>query len=166
MSRFESNASPAIPRAKAMAVSKQSRGRSTGRQGTTGLLANGCSGPWEIAIDQTISGPTQWFMQLEGPSVYLAFEVPSLALVDHELEFLGGLPGKSSRRAVMAGRNGTMVLGTSKIAPVSLVGDDEFSDRFFLVIQPKGGLIVRFTLAGDDLRHVVEALRQVREDIV
>src|SRR5437773_2194336 len=54
----------------------------------TGLLALGSSGPWEVAIDETLSGPARYFAQIEGPSVYLYFEIPAVKLVEDVLDFL------------------------------------------------------------------------------
>ena len=132
--------------------------------GSTGLMAIGSSGSWEIAIDQTVSGPDRWFAQVEGPSVYLYFEIPSLEVVDQAIELLG-FRRETGKNAAHAARNGTLALGTSGSTQVKLVRDDEFPDRYFLVIEPKDGLCIRFTLANDDLTHVIDALRQVKEDL-
>ena len=50
-----------------------------------GLLANGASGPWEFSVDETISGTERWFAQIEGPSVYISFEIPSPSIVGEAL---------------------------------------------------------------------------------
>jgi hypothetical protein len=49
--------------------------------------------------------------------------------------------------------------------PVSLVRDDEYKDRCFIVVGRSDSPIVRFSVAGGDLDNLVEALRQVEEDI-
>ena len=42
---------------------------------TLGLLANGVSGSWEVAIDETSSGPDRWFAHIEGPTVCFSKKV-------------------------------------------------------------------------------------------
>ena len=53
-----------------------------------GLLANGSSGPWDIAIDEATSGPNRWCAQIEGPSVTFSFEIPSIDIVGKMVRFL------------------------------------------------------------------------------
>jgi hypothetical protein len=53
-----------------------------------GLLALGSSGPWEVAIDETMSGPARYFAQIEGPALYLYFEIPTIELIEDVLDFL------------------------------------------------------------------------------
>jgi hypothetical protein len=130
---------------------------------SVGLLAVGSSGRWEIAIDETTSGPQRWFAQIEGPAVYLYFEISSLEIIDQAIEFVTAAGGDAD--AAPAARGDTLALGTSKSTPVKLVRDDEFSDRYFLVIEPKDGAVVRFTVATHDLAHVIDALRQVKQDM-
>jgi hypothetical protein len=148
-----------------MATSKQSRSRSTGQKGAIALMAIGSSGPWEIAIDQTTSGPERWFVQIEGPSVCLYFEIPSLEIIDQVIEFLVCSSGDIEKNAAPTTGNDTIALESSKSTQVKLVRDDEFNDRYFLVIEPKDGVLVRFTVTNDDLTHVVAALRQAKEDL-
>jgi len=128
-------------------------------------MAIGSSGSWEIAIDQTTSGPERFFAQIDGPSVFLYFEIPSLEIIDEAIEFLTASSGNGEKNAAPAARGGTLALGTSKSTHVKLVRDDEFSDRYFLVIEPKDGTLVRVTVTNDDLTHMIDALRQVREDL-
>jgi hypothetical protein len=146
-----------------MVVPKEPRARSTRKKAAIGLTAIGSSGPWEIAIDQTVSGPDRWFAQIEGPSVYLRFEIPSLETIDQAISLLAS-HGKTGSNAAGV-HDGTLAVGSNRSMRVSLLRDDEFSDRYFLVIEPKSGLVVRFTLAGDDLTHIVDALCQAKEDL-
>jgi hypothetical protein len=146
-----------------MATSKKVPATVDRDNGTFGLLANGSCGPWEIAIDETTSGPDRWFAQIEGPFVSLYFEIPSPDLAGKLLPFLEGRPQgqpvSSSDLAV------TLVLGRADQTPVTLVRDDEYLDRCFLVIGPEARPVVRLTLAGADLTNLSGALRQVAEDL-
>jgi hypothetical protein len=45
--------------------------RTSTKQKSYGLVANGSSGAWQVAVDETLRGTQQWFAQLEGPNCYL-----------------------------------------------------------------------------------------------
>jgi hypothetical protein len=53
-----------------------------------GLMANGSSGDWEVAVDETTSGPSRWFLQIEGPTSFCSFEISSPKAVREVLLFL------------------------------------------------------------------------------
>jgi hypothetical protein len=127
-----------------------------------GLLAFGSSGPWEVAIDETLTGPARHFAQIEGPSLYLYFEIPSVELVDEAIAFLA-VQRNSPTNPVL--KDGTLSVVKNADARVSLIRDDEFGDRYFLVIQAKSGPLIRLTVTDDDLRHLVEALHSAKEDL-
>jgi hypothetical protein len=130
-----------------------------------GLLANGSSGSWEIAIDETISGKDRWFAQLEGPAISFYFEIPSPRIIDDTIDYLG--PGCSSPQgnSQSANRNAPLRIGGDKRMPVSLVRDDEFADRIFLVVGSDSAPVIRYTFSGPDISMMLEALRQVKEDL-
>jgi hypothetical protein len=127
---------------------------------TLGLLANGSFNGWDVNVDETTSGPDRWFLQIEGPSIYFNFEIPSLDTISQVGRFLGARQtGRGSRS------NAELSIGENKHAPVRLLRDDEFADRFFLVIGPADAPLVRYALSGVDLKSVVAALEQVVEDL-
>src|SRR5215831_16414456 len=95
-----------------------------------GLLANGSSGRWEVSIDETISGTERWFAQIEGPSFWLYFEIPSPEIISRVNEFLARPVTKSEETACK------FDLGEAQRAPVALIRDDEYKDRCFLVVGP------------------------------
>ena len=127
-----------------------------------GLLAFGSSGPWEVAIDETLARPARHFAQIEGPSVYLYFEIPSVELVDQVIDFLAV---HRNPRADSATTSETLCVVKNANAQVSLIRDDEFDDRFFLAVQATSGPLVRLTLTTDDLHHIANALRCTKEDL-
>jgi hypothetical protein len=131
-----------------------------------GLMAIGSAGGWDVAIDETTSGAPRWFVQIEGPSVYLSFEVQSPSVIDKLVEFLtdSTKAGKGSPE-LSAPSDGKLVIGKSKDEPVTFVKDDEFPDRYFLVVETKRKLVVRVTLAKTDLKSLVSALRQAKDDL-
>jgi len=135
---------------------KNGRATTRSRSATFGLLANGSCGPWSIDVDETTSGPDRWFMQIEGPAVSFDFQIPSPGMIQRMSEFLrAGRPSGAE-----------LAVGKGKATPVRLVRDDEFDDRFFLVVGPPDAPVVRYTFAGDDANRVAVALEQVQEDLV
>jgi hypothetical protein len=58
-----------------------------------------------------------------------------------------------------------LTLGVGKDLSVTLVADDEYNDRFFILVGSRNEPTVRFVIAGDDVFHILTALRSVREDI-
>ena len=130
---------------------------------TLGLLANGSSGSWDVAIDETTSGTDRWFVQIEGPTVCFYFEVPSPNIVEVMLQFLKDGTKKGHNKSTKG--NGLLHVGKDKGMPVTLVRDDEYADRYFLVIGPENRPMVRFTFGGVDLTSFISALRQAKEDI-
>ena len=131
-----------------------------------GLLANGSSGPWEIAIDEATSGTDRWWAQIEGPSVSFYFEIPSPEIVGKMARFLESRSAATKHSPNgQSKRNGPFVIGKDKKTPICLVKDDEYNDRFFLVVGSTESPLVRFVIAGKDVVRIAEALRQVEEDL-
>lgn len=142
--------------------SKQSETRGRGWS----LLANGSSGGWDIAVDEERDGD-EWSFQINGPHAYPAFQLEALKLVDAALRFLESGLGSNqiSDRHKNAAKEFALTLGRFGSAPVSLRWDNEDFARVFLVIGPKGGSTLLWSLEGEDIPAFIEALRQVVEDI-
>ncbi len=128
-----------------------------------GLAAIGSAGGWEVAIDETTSGTQKWFAQIEGPSIYLYFAVESPRVIDKMLNFLS-TQATANGVAWASPRNGQLVLGKSR-KEVTLLRDDEFADRYFLLVENESGLIIRLTISGADVNSLVIALKQAKEDL-
>jgi hypothetical protein len=149
-----------------MATTKNTRATHQHAKVALGLLANGSSGPWDVAIDATTSGPDRWYAQIEGPLATFYFQVPSLGIVSEMVQFLQP-SSRAARRPSngVAEPSGRLVIGKDKKAAVTLIRDDEYSDRFFLTIGPAENPTVRFIIAGADVGHLANALCQVDEDL-
>ncbi len=94
------------------------------------------------------------------------FEIPSIDMVSQMLRFLESRPATAKRAPVGAGQpSGSLVLSKDINTPVTLIKDDEYRDRFFLVAGQMASPIVRFVLAGVDAAKIADALRQVKEDL-
>jgi hypothetical protein len=144
-----------------MPVSRQ-RDHKESKDGV-GLLALGVSGPWEVAIDETLAGPRRYFAQIEGPSVYLYFELATVKAIDEALDFFSVHPRDA--RAKPFDKNGKLSVAKNADAQISLTRDNEYDDRYFLVIEAKSGPHVQFTIADDDLSHIVKALRDAKDNL-
>lgn len=149
-----------------MATSKTTRATQDRGSAQVGLLANGSSGSWEVAIDEAIAGPDHWYAQLEGPSASFYFEIPALDMVDKLLRFLEPAPVTAETSSVESDEgHGTLVIGHNNKSPITLVRDNEYRDRFFLVVGFMENPMVRFVLLGQDAEQIAAALRQVGEDL-
>jgi hypothetical protein len=125
-----------------------------------GLLANGSSGRWDVSIDETISGTQRWFAQIEGPSFWLSFEMASPEIISKAIQLLARPQTKSEEN------EGKLNLGEAQGTPVALVRDDEYTDRCFLIVGPSDSPTVRLAVAGEDWHSLVQALRQVEQDLL
>jgi hypothetical protein len=134
------------------------------KQASIGLLAIGTSGPWEVSIDETTSRPVRWFVGLEGPSLSFHFEISALQVVGRMLHFLAA-DRKASRLNGKGARGARLVLNSESLMTVTIIKDDEYSDRFFLVAGGVKSPALRLTFAGKDAGHFIEALRQIEEEL-
>jgi hypothetical protein len=133
---------------------------------TLGLAAIGSAGGWEVAIDEPTSAESRWFAQIEGPSVYLSFEVDSPRVIDRVIEFpMQPKRVRNGTHGLASPGNGELVIGKSRGESVTLVRDDEFPDRCFLIAEVGRKLTVRVTIGGKDLELLESALRQAKGDL-
>ena len=128
-----------------------------------GLLAFGASGRWEVAIDETLSGPSRYFAQIEGPSVYLYFELATVKTIDEAIDFFSA--HATNARSQPFDKLGKLSIAKKSDPQISLIKDDEYDDRYFLTIEAKSGLHVQFTIVGEDLSHIVNALEDAKDDL-
>jgi len=134
--------------------------------GRVGLLANGSSGPWSIAVDESVDRD-EWSIEIDGPQVYLVFQLAELTTPLKALQFLQlELTAERARepRRRQVGED-ALTLGHFGPASVSLVRDNEDFARCFLVIGPRARSTFRLSLDEEDIRRFTDALRQVVADI-
>src|SRR5947209_13488772 len=127
-----------------------------------GLLANGSSGRWYIDIDESDAGD-EWNMQIDGPTTYLQFPLADLQVVPNLLTYLRA--GLNVGHANGPRSSDEFPLAKAGSLSVSIIQDDEFATRWFLIINGKADAVVRFTLDAADVEMLVKALRQVMEDL-
>lgn len=122
-----------------------------------GLVSCGSAGAWSVDVDEALSGPSRWFTQIEGPSVYLYSEIASPATIGELAELL------TAKQSPLA-QNCQGCDVESLNATVTLLRDDEYSDRCFFLICA-GTTTVRIAVAGDEFADLAAALRDVRDDL-
>lgn len=132
-----------------------------------GLVANGSSGVWDFSIDESVKGAPKWFAEIEGPAIYLSFQLVDRDIIDKMIAFLDRRVSAAARsQKTQPGQRGEeLTIGNFGRASVSLIGDNEEEERCFLVIGPQGSCCMRFPLVGKDTRMILAALRQVHEDL-
>jgi hypothetical protein len=132
-----------------------------------GLLAQGVAGPWTVEVDEALGREDEWSLDIEGPNVYLTFQVLDLGVVGQAVRFLQFPPRGDPQAGRQAGSkpNESLTIGQFGQAPVSLVWDNEEFPRCFLIVGPGLSSTMRLSLQGDDLRMLGEAFRQVGEDL-
>jgi hypothetical protein len=125
-----------------------------------GLLANGSSGRWDVAVDEALDREGTWSAQIEGPQAYVAFQLRDLSVIGDAVAYL-----QAPRNGSAPGGGERLILGKFGDASVSLIWDHEGVSRCFLVIGPQAGAVVHLTLGPDDITMLIEALRQVAGDL-
>lgn len=131
-----------------------------------GLLANGSSRLWAVDIDESDCGD-EWSMQLDGPQVYLAFQLRDLGVVSEVIRLLQAPPYGAARsdRQTSTEPNEAVTLGKFGTAPVSLVWDDEDFPRCFVIVGPDARSALRLSLGPEDIEMLLQAFQQVAEDL-
>ena len=109
-----------------------------------------------------MDGSEKWFLQIESSVVYLYLEISSPKIIARMARFLQsrGKNNANSSGPVPA----SLKIGTFGQEPVTLRSDDEFSDRYFLIIG-RGEPAARITIAGKDQKEFAEAIGQALEDL-
>jgi hypothetical protein len=148
-----------------MDAARKAPAKTNGRKATLGLAANGSSGGWEVAIDESLDGREKWFAQIEGPSLYLYFQIPSPGAVGDMIRFFEQChPAKEKALRSPAG-DGPKRVGGSHWASVRLLRDAERPEGCYLMVGPGARPCARFFLAGEDVANLTRALKQAQEDL-
>jgi len=132
-----------------------------------GLLANGSSSQWDVAVDESLDQEGEWLLELDGPSTYLAFRIRNLGVIGRIIDFfqrhlsrpVGGKQPKWSQQ------DDAILLGTLGQANVSLLWDNEDVPRCFILVDPEGVGAIRLSIQRDDIEMLLEALHQVATDL-
>jgi hypothetical protein len=133
---------------------------------TFGLLASGSCRLWHIDVDESLDG-NRWYFDLDGPTCYLVFQLKDLQVIRDALKFLQYRLGGSGVQIPRGPEKGDqeLCLGQFGSASVWLLWDDEETLRCFLVVGPRAQATLRITLLAEDIEMIVDALRQVVQDL-
>jgi len=131
------------------------------------LVANASSGAWDLAIDQTIEGAEKWFAQIESPSLYLYFQLADLQRVRDALRFIGSRRANSNNLNDSCPSNsaGELALGSFVESPVTLIWDEEYRDRLFLIVGQSSDACLRCSISGVELDQLTDALRKLVQNL-
>jgi hypothetical protein len=124
-----------------------------------GLAAIGSNGGWCVSIDETTSGRWRCFLEIDGPAAYVRVPIESPEIVGKMLEYL-----TEPRHSDASARSGDFVIAGAKGDDFTLVRDDEFPDRCFLIVQTKSKTVVRITIGGDDWHAFIRAVRELQHE--
>lgn len=127
-----------------------------GKALSTALVANGSAGAWTIDIDESLSGPQRWFLQIEGPACFLYSEISRPRAVAEISDFLNRC---LSDRATARDGNYGLELETRGLHSLELLWDGKPADRCFILLRGGGELSLRVALP----RHDAEAVRDALE---
>lgn len=127
-----------------------------------GLLANGSSGDWDVAVDESFNGE-EWSLEIDGPQTYLVFQLQDLQVIRSALDLLQSRPLPAEKRGSheRSENESGLALGRFGSASVSLLWDNEDFPRCFIVVDSKDRSTLRLSLEGEDLQKFIESLRQV-----
>jgi hypothetical protein len=132
--------------------------------GDLGLVAEASVGSWRVAVDEMLAGTDRRFVEIDGPSAYLYFEVPSTSMVSEAIEHLESTVCRDERACQAYPQCDGVHLGTLLGHPLHLLRDDEYRERCFLVAGDSGETTLRISLCGSDFRDLLEALRHLQDE--
>ncbi len=124
----------------------------TETQPNWGCAAVGRSGGVSVDANQTTLGETRWELDLGFPEFRLRFAIPSPDTVSRLHDFLA------------TGDADELVIGMIASAPLTIIRDNEFDDRFFLMTSAADGAL-HWTIAGATLSDLIAALADAVSDL-
>jgi hypothetical protein len=132
-----------------------------------GLLANGSSRLWDVAVDESLEREREWWLELDGPTVYLVFQLRDLAVIPEAIGFLQRALSTppTLNPPQRAEDDERLTLGNFSTSSVCILRDDESPPRCFLVVGSDAVSAMRLTLHRDDIEMLLKALHQVAEQL-
>ena len=131
-----------------------------------GLVANAVAGSWAIDIDESIEGAERWFAQIDGPSLYVNFQIASLDIIDEIAGFLRFhlCPDACNQPSKLAEAE-DMLLSHFGGASVTLIWDSETNERCFIVISADSELSVRLCIDRGGVEELAKAFEEIRDEL-
>jgi hypothetical protein len=122
------------------------------------LAGIGVAEPWEVSLNCNRQNSDDCFLQIESPGIQLCVPADSAEVVEQLLSFLEA--ASANGQALPA-----FCIGSESSTTMTLSRDDECKDRYFLWIRAVGGFSAHFTIAGNHLELLRQALLALREDL-
>lgn len=125
---------------------------------THGLVAIGSSGSWDIEVDDTLEGKRRWFLQFDGPLLFLYCQIAHPRKVSELHDFLQAcIAGADCEREFdLSSQSGDRVV---------FLWDGETNDRCFVLVTGKGDLTARYKLDLDSISQIVAALADLNGEL-
>jgi hypothetical protein len=135
--------------------------------GELGLLANGSSRLWDVAVNESLEREGEWWLELDGRTVYLVFRLRDLAVIPEAVAFFGSAlnPAPTLNGPQRSDDDDSLTLGTFGTLPVWILRDDETPPRCFLVVDSDTVSAMRLALQQEDIEMLLAAFQQVAEDL-
>src|SRR5579864_4400288 len=89
--------------------------------GEWGLLANGSSGSWDVAVNESLDGD-EWFLEIDGPQTYLIFQLSDGKVIAQAVRFLES-SSQPNTTLEQSSEENALTLGRFGSASVSLLRD-------------------------------------------
>jgi hypothetical protein len=121
-----------------------------------GVAAVGSTSRFDVEIDEALDDESDMQMSTSTRSWTFRFALSAREDVARILSFLRQHTGRLEFSE--------LVVGSFHDAPVRLIKDNEFADRFWLRAYGDGPM-VEFVLAADDLTEFTDAVAQVVQDL-
>jgi hypothetical protein len=128
-----------------------------------GLAANASFGRWDIAINEALDSE-ELTLELDGPGVYMVFQLQESNAITKALHFLQAGLGKADP-AARPGDENELPLGRFGSAAVSLHWDNEGVPRCFLIIGPSARSTFRLSLEAEDIRSLCDAFEELAKQL-
>lgn len=126
-------------------------------------------GMWEVSLDVTVKAPKRWYANIEGPRLSLPFQLESVQTIPAMVTYLESDDDSDFASSEYEANEKPTALRIGRFQdalPVHLLRDDEYPDRFFILIGKIGKSVIRFKLSEEDLEHFVHAFRNVHKTLM
>jgi hypothetical protein len=126
-----------------------------------GLAAIGTSDRWVVSLDESLDCE-RWWLEIEGPGVYLHFQIHDPTVVSKALRYLQvGMAVDRTKDRKNEDTERELRLGHLGSAVVALQWDDEHGPRCFLIICSEGLSALRLSFGTEDIRRLCEARAEI-----
>ncbi len=130
-------------------------------------MAFSSSGPWDLTIDESLDQEDKWTAEIEGPNVYISFNIRDLKVIQEALAFLQrrNLDRPDQDLNASSTSQAELTLGKFGSNSIILIWDNEDFIRCFLVVGPRANSTMRLTLSGDEIEMLAKAFEKIANEL-